>query len=141
MHCTTSTNFSIASHHEGVLDMRITIRSIISTLLAAGFAVAGSAQAAGHSYIPFTQTLNSGGNQGVWLADIDHLGNPPYQITNQLLDGNQSISATVAILDDWTLNPVTHLATNLVPQQFVYGTHGHLYKVNLKTIQPVEQFT
>ena len=121
--------------------MRITIRSIISTLLAAGFAVAGSAQAAGHSYIPFTQNLNSGGDQGVWLADIDHLGNPPYQITNQLLDGSPTVTATVAILDDWTLDPVTHLATNLVPQQFVYGTHGHLYKVNLKTIQPVQQFT
>ncbi|HSN18831.1 MAG TPA: hypothetical protein VLV87_11565 [Gammaproteobacteria bacterium] len=120
--------------------MRITIRSITRALLATGIAVAGSAQAA-HSYIPFTDTLNSGGNQGVWLADIDHLGNPPYQITNQVLDGSQGISATVAILDDWTLDPATHLATNLVPQLLVYGTHGHLYKVNLKTIQPVKQFT
>jgi hypothetical protein len=113
----------------------------MSALLAAGLAVTGSAQAAGHSYIPFTETLNSGGNQGVWLADTSNLGNPPYQITNQVLDGNASISATVAILNDWTLDPVSHQATNVVPQLFVYGVHGHLYKVNLKTIQPVAQFT
>ena len=121
--------------------MRITIRSITQTLLATAFAVAGSAQAAGHSYIPFTETLNSGNNQGVWLADTSNLGNPPYQITNQVLDGNPTITATVAILNDWTLDPVTHLATGVTPQLFVYGTGGHLYKVNLKTIQPVQQFT
>ncbi len=122
--------------------MRISIRSISRAMLIAGAALAATAaQAAGHSYIPFTETLNSGGNQGVWLADTSNLGNPPYQISNQLLDGNPTISASVAILNDWTLDPVTHLATNVVPQLFVYGTGGHLYKVNLKTIQPVQQFT
>ena len=121
--------------------MRITIRSIIHPLLAAGLAFAGSAQAAGHSYIPFTETLNSGGNQGVWLADTAHLGNPPYQLTNQVLDGSQGDSATVAILDSWTLDPVTHQATGVTPQLVVYGVHGQLYKANLKNIQPVQQFS
>jgi hypothetical protein len=122
--------------------MYISIRSITHIMLAAGIALcASAAEAAGHSYIAFTETLNSGGNQGVWLADIDHLGNPPFQITNQILDGSQSSSATVAILDDWTLNPTTHQATGVTPQLFVYGTGGHLYKVNLKSIQPVQQFT
>src|SRR6266566_4166095 len=110
--------------------MRISTRSLMSALLAAGLAVTGSAEAAGHSYIPFIETLNSGGNQGIWLADTSNLGNPPYQLTNQILDGNTTLSATVAVLDDWTLDPVTHLATGVVPQLVVWGQGGHLYKAN-----------
>jgi len=121
--------------------MRISIRLTQRALLAAGLALGATAAQAAHSYIPFTETMNSGGNQGVWLADTSNLGDPPYQITNQVLDGSQSIGATVAILDDWTLDPVSHLASGVVPQLLVYGTHGHLYKVNLKTIQPVAQFS
>ncbi|HEY1773647.1 MAG TPA: hypothetical protein VGH91_10700 [Gammaproteobacteria bacterium] len=123
--------------------MRISIRSIWRVMLAAGVALsATAAEAAGHSYIPFTETLNSNGSeQGIWLADTSNLGTPPYQITNQPLDGSTTTTVDVAILDDWTLDPTTHLATGLVPQLLVYGTGGHLYKVNLKTIQPVSQFT
>ncbi len=123
--------------------MRILSASYLCRLVFAGLALlaAETASAANHFYVPFSLTLNTGGSQGVWLADVDHLGNPPYQITNQLLDGNGTNSNSVAILDDWTLDPVTHLATNVQPQLFVYGTGGHLYKVNLRTIQPVQQFT
>ena len=117
--------------------MRIASRPIIRGLLAAGLmsAAATAAQAAGHSYIPFNIVLNSGGNQGMWLADIDHLGNPPFQLTNQVLDG------VGVVLDDWTLNPTTHQATNVTPQLVVYGQGGNLYKANLKTIGPVAQFS
>lgn len=96
---------------------------------------AGSAAAAGHFYVPFSQFLNTGGNQGMWLADTDHLGNPPFQLTNQVLDGPG------VVLDDWTLNATTHLATNVQPQLVVYGQGGNLYKANLKTIGPVTQFS
>lgn len=103
---------------------------------------ATGAEAAAHSYIPFTEVLNAGGDQGIWLADTDHLGNPPFQLTNQVLDGNSGTGGgTVAILDDWTLNAVTHEATNLQPQLVVYGVAGHLYKANLKNISPVQQFS
>ena len=117
-------------------------RTGLRALLAAGtLAAAGAAQAA-HSYIPFIETLNSGPNQGMWLADIDHLGNPPYQLTNQVLDGPAGASAqTVAVLDDWTLNTTTHLATGVTPQLVVWGQGGHLYKANLRSIQPVQQFS
>ncbi|HEY3645665.1 MAG TPA: hypothetical protein VGM16_10035 [Gammaproteobacteria bacterium] len=116
-------------------------RTGLRALLAAGtLAAAGAAQAA-HSYIPFIETMNTGGNQGIWLADVDHLGNPPYQLTNQLLDGSTSLSATVAVLNDWTLNAATHQATGVTPQLVVWGQGGHLYKANLRSIQPVQQFT
>lgn len=124
--------------------MRTSTRSIVRGLLAAGFMLttANAAQAATHSYIPFTEVLNAGGDQGVWLADTNNLGNPPFQLTNQVLDGNSGTAGgTVAILDDWTLNTTTHEATNLTPQLAVYGVAGHLYKANLKTIGPVQQFS
>ncbi|HEV2110827.1 MAG TPA: hypothetical protein VGT99_05680, partial [Gammaproteobacteria bacterium] len=73
--------------------------------------------------------------QGMWLADTDHLGNPPFELTNQVLDG------TGVVLDDWTLHPTTHLATNVQPQLVVYGVAGHLYKANLHSISPVQQFS
>jgi hypothetical protein len=122
--------------------MRISIRFAQRAVLAAGMALgATAAQAAGHSYIPFTQTLNAGGSQGLWLADVDHLGNPPYQLTNQLLDGSTSVNTTIAVLNDWTLNAVTHQATGVTPQLVVWGQGGHLYKANLRSIQPVQQFS
>jgi hypothetical protein len=122
--------------------MHISIRSAQRAVLAAGVAVcATAAQAAGHSYVPFIETMNSGGNQGIWLADVDHLGNPPYQLTNQVLDGSTSISATIAVLNDWTLNATTHQASGVTPQLVVWGQGGHLYKANLRSIQPVQQFT
>ena len=122
--------------------MSIPIRSTLRALLCAGVALSASAaQAAGHSYIPFTETLNSGGNQGIWLADILNLGDPPYQLTNQVLDGSRTLSATVAILDDWSLNTSTHLASGVTPQLVVWGMGGHLYKANLRNIQPVQQYT
>ena len=96
---------------------------------------AGSAEAAGHFYVPFSLFLNTGGNQGMWLADTDHLGNPPFQLTNQALD------SPGVVLDDWTLNATTHLATNVQPQMVIYGVAGNLYKANLKTIGPVTQFS
>jgi hypothetical protein len=116
---------------------RIGLRALIA---AGSLAAAGAANAA-HSYIPFAETLNAGGNQGIWLADIDHLGNPPFQLTNQLLDGSTSLSVTIAVLNDWTLNPTTHQATGVTPQLVVWGQGGHLFKANLRTIQPVQQFT
>ena len=122
--------------------MRISIRFAQRAVLAAGLALgATAAQAAGHSYIPFIETMNSGGNQGIWLADTSNLGNPPYQLTNQVLDGNTSLSATVAVLNDWTLNATTHQATGVTPQLVVWGQGGHLYKANLRNIQPNQQFS
>ena len=117
--------------------MHISRRSVICGLFAAGLTLSAStaAQAAGHSYVPFSIFLNGGGNQGMWLADTSNLGNPPFQLTNQVLDGNS------VVLDDWTLNPITHLATNVTPQLVVYGQGGNLYKANLKTIGPVTQFS
>lgn len=117
--------------------MRISPRPILCGMLAAGLmlSAANAAQAAGHFYVPFSIFLNTGGNQGMWLADTDHLGNPPFQLTNQVLDGNS------VVLDDWTLNPTTHLATNVQPQLVVYGQGGNLYKANLKAISPVAQFS
>ncbi|HEX4299865.1 MAG TPA: hypothetical protein VH327_03255 [Gammaproteobacteria bacterium] len=118
--------------------MRISTRFTQRVMLAAGVTLcATAAQAAAHSYIPFTESLNSGGSQSIWLADVDHLGNPPYQLSNQVLDGNGAI----AVLDDWTLDPITHLATGVTPQLVVWGTGGHLYKANLRSIQPVQQFS
>ncbi len=115
--------------------MRISPRPIFCGLLAAGFMLSTVAQAAGHSYVPFSLVLNSGGSQGMWLADTSNLGNPPFQLSNQVLDG------TGVVLDDWTLNPITHFATNVTPQLVVYGQGGNLYKANLKTIGPVAQFS
>lgn len=117
--------------------MSITSKSIIRGLLAAGLCLsaANAAQAAGHFYVPFSIFLNTGGNQGMWLADTDHLGNPPFQLTNQALDGPG------VVLDDWTLNATTHQATNVQPQLVVYGQGGNLYKASLKTIGPVMQFS
>ena len=123
--------------------MRSSIRSIVRVMLAVGVALsATAAHAAGHSYIPFTQTLNSNGSdQGLWLADVNNLGNPPYQLTNQPLDGASVSSNNIAVLNDWTLNAATHQATGLTPQLVVWGQGGHLYKANLRSIQPVQQFT
>ncbi|HEV7163885.1 MAG TPA: hypothetical protein VGO35_00670 [Gammaproteobacteria bacterium] len=123
--------------------MRISPRPIWRGLLAAGFMLtaANTAQAA-HSYIPFTLVQNPGPDQGVWLADTDHLGNPPFQLTNQPLDGNVGTNGgTVAILNDWTLNAITHEATGVTPQLAVYGVAGHLYKANLRNIGPIQQFS
>lgn len=124
--------------------MRVSTRSILRGLIAASFmlTVAKAAQAAGHSYVPFTLVLNTGADQGVWLADTSNLGNPPFQLTNQVLDGRGGVNGgTVAVLDDWTLDVITHEATNVTPQLAVYGVAGHLYKANLKTIGPVQQFS
>ncbi|HEV2111284.1 MAG TPA: hypothetical protein VGT99_08015, partial [Gammaproteobacteria bacterium] len=116
--------------------MRITSKNLWRGLGAAALlSAAGGAQAAGHFYVPFSLVLNTGGSQGMWLADTDHLGNPPFELTNQVLDG------TGVVLDDWTLNPATHLATNVQPQLVVYGVAGHLYKANLHSISPVQQFS
>ena len=119
--------------------MRITSKNLWRGLGAAALlSAAGGAAAAGHSghfYVPFSLTLNTGGSQGMWLADTDHLGNPPFELTNQVLDG------TGVVLDDWTLNATTHLATNVQPQLVVYGVGGHLYKEGLRSIAPVTQFS
>ena len=117
--------------------MNRSIRNGLRVLFGAGLlAAAGAAQAA-HSYIPFVENMGSGQAQGVWLADTDHLGNPPFQLTNQVLDGN----GTMALLNDWTLNATTHLATAVSPQLAVWGQGGHLYKANLRSIQPVQPFS
>jgi hypothetical protein len=121
--------------------MRNSIRLAQRALLAAGLALAATAAQAAHSYIPFTETLNSGPSQGLWLADVDHLGNPPFQLSNQLLDGSSVSSENIAVLNDWTLNATTHQATGLTPQLVVWGIGGHLYKANLRSIQPVQQFS
>lgn len=125
--------------------MRIESRTLWRGLLAAALStVLGSATAANHPiYIPFTLENNAGTQaQNLWLADTANLGNPPFQLTNQVLDGPFNGSAgNIAILDDWTLNAATHLATNVQPQLVVYGVGGHLYKANLKTIAPVQQFS
>ncbi|MGE5625820.1 MAG: hypothetical protein ACM3ZT_09765 [Bacillota bacterium] len=101
---------------------------------------AGGAQAA-HIYIPFSDESLTTGNTytGLWLADTGNLGNPPIQLTNQPLDG--VVNANIAILNDWTLNTTTHLATNVQPQLVVYGVGGHLFKADLHAINPVTQFT
>lgn len=114
-------------------------RTILSRLAIAGLALAAAqgAAAATHFYVPFTLQLSSGTYKGMWLADTANLGNPPYQVTNQVLDG----ATGVAVLDDWTYNAVTRTGSNVVPQLAVYGQGGHLYKVNLKAIQPVAQFS
>lgn len=122
--------------------MRITSRSIIRGLLAAGFmlSAANAAQATGHLYTPFSLENNTGTQTtGVWLADTDNLGNPPFQLTNQVLDG--PVIGGVAVLDDWTFNAATHEAVNVRPQLVVYGVGGHLYKANLRSIAPVQQFS
>ncbi|HEX7964867.1 MAG TPA: hypothetical protein VF651_04030 [Gammaproteobacteria bacterium] len=113
--------------------------SMLRRLLAAAVTLllADGAAAANHFYVPFTLTLGAGGDKGVWLADTDHLGNPPYQITNQVLDAG----GQVAVLDDWSYNAVSHMATNVQPQMLVYGLNGHLYKVDLHRIQPVAQYS
>lgn len=122
--------------------MRITARHLRHGFAAACLALllANGVQAAppgSHIYIPFTLNLSGGGSQGVWLADTANLGNPPYQITNQVLDG----SGSVAILDDWSYSNSTHLASNVIPQMLVYSVAGHLYKVSLSSIVPVMQFS
>ena len=124
--------------------MRIEPRTLWRGLLAAALStVLGGAYAAGHSYIPFSLENNSGTQyQGMWLADTAQLGNPPFQLTNQVLDGITNGSAiNVAILNDWAFNATTHQATAVKPQLVVYGVGGHLYKANLKTISPVQQFS
>lgn len=110
---------------------------------AALFSIAGGAAAAGHIYVPFSLLDNTSTFwTGLWLADTGNLGNPPYQLTNQRLDGTVNGSATnIAVLNDWTINATTHEATNVVGQLVVYGVGGHLYKADLKTISPVQQFT
>ena len=122
--------------------MRISSRSLMSALLVAGLAATGSAEAnspSTHLYIPFTLSLNSGGDRGVWLADTANLGNPPFQLTNQMLDGQSTTN--IAILDDWSYSNSTHLASSVQPQMVVYGVAGHLYKMGLSGIAPVQQFT
>ena len=122
--------------------MRISSVPIRRGLAAACLALCGvgSAQAA-HLYIPFTGENSSTGttDTGLWLADTDNLGNPPVQLTNQPLDG--SANSNVAILDDWTLDAVTHLATGVTPKLVVYGVSGHLYKADAANISPVTPFT
>lgn len=122
--------------------MRISSIPIRRGLVAAGLALlgAGGAQAA-HLYIPFSDENISTGTTytGLWLADVDNLGNPPIQLTNQVLDGQ--VNSNIAILDDWNLNAITHLATNVQPQLVVYGVGGHLFKADLHTIGPVTPFT
>lgn len=107
---------------------------------------AGSAQAAGHTYVPFGVLDNTNSFwTGLWLADTANLGNPPVQLTNQQLDGPlsgvQGGSPNVTVLNDWTLNTTTHEATNVVGQLVVYGVGGHLFSADLKTIGPVQQFS
>ena len=56
-----------------------------------------------HFYVPFTLEQSSGTKaQNIWLADTANLGNPPFQLTNQVLDGPYRQRQNVAILDDWT---------------------------------------
>lgn len=108
-------------------------------LAAASLLLADSAYAA-HFYVPFTVELNSGTQaQGVWLADTDHLGNPPFQLSNQTLDG--PFNSNTAILDDWTYNATLHEATAVQPKLIVYGVGGHLFKADLATIAPVQAFS
>ena len=122
--------------------MRMSSVPIRRGLLVACLALLGAsgARAAGHLYIPFTEQLNgTGRDQGAWLADTANLGNPPFQLTNQVLDG--PAGANVAILDDWSLNAITHEATNVKPQLVVYGVGGNLFMADLHTISPVSQFS
>ena len=124
--------------------MRIPSVPIRRGLAAAGVALLCSSglQAAGpssHIYIPFSLSLNAGGNRGIWLADTANLGNPPIQLTNQVLDG--PVNSNVAILDDWTYSNSTHLASNVHPQMVVYGVGGRLYEASLTSIAPVQPFT
>ena len=117
------------------------IRNSLRVLLAAAAVMAAGGAYAAHTYIPFTDqiTTTSQTDTGLWLADTANLGNPPIQLTNQQLDG--PVTANVAILDDWTLNAITHLATNVQPKAVVYGVGGHLFKADLQTIGPVAQFS
>jgi len=121
--------------------MITSIRNSLRVLLAAGAVMAAGAAQAAHTYIPFTDEDRTTGrtDTGLWLADTSNLGNPPIQLTNQLLDG--PVNANIAILDDWTLNAITHLATSVQPKAVVYGVAGHLFKGDLQTIGPVSQFS
>jgi len=110
---------------------------------AALFSIAGGAAAAAHTYVPFSR-INPAGNQwtGMWLADTGNLGDPPIQLTNQVLDGAVSFgTGNVAVLNDWTINATTHEATNVKAQLVVYGVAGHLYSADLHAIAPVQQFS
>lgn len=125
--------------------MRIAARHPWRGLLASALlCAAGSAQAATHHfYVPFTLEQSSGTKaQNIWLADTANLGNPPFQLTNQVLDGPFNGSAqNIAILDDWTYNTTTRFAEDVEPQLVVYGVAGHLYKADLHKIGPVQQFS
>jgi hypothetical protein len=100
-------------------------------------AVSSGASAA-TSYAPFTFASSATGqNQGLWLADAAHPGNPPVQISNQTLDGTTS---NVATFNDWTLDAARH-ATNVQAQLVVYGVGGHLFKVNLSPLAAPQQLS
>ena len=115
------------------------IQTILRGILCvAALCATSGAYAAANINIPFTMNDNTTGlSKGIWLADTTHLGNPPVQLTNQILDGP---SQTIAVLDDWTYDAVNHQATAVHPVLIVYGVGGHLYKANLKTISPVQAF-
>ena len=110
------------------------------TIALLGVLLCAGAVSAAHVYIPFTNVLTeTGQDQGLWLADSDHLGSPPIQVTDQLLDGPATFN--LAVLHDWTLDPATRLATRLTPRMAVYGVGGRLFKVDLQHAGPAEQLT
>jgi hypothetical protein len=107
-------------------------------LAAASLLLADGAYAA-NFYVPFTFQLNPGTQQqGLWLANTDHLGTPPFQLSNQTLDG--PVNSNIAILDDWTYNATLHEATAVQPKLIVYGVGGQLFKEDLATVGPVQPF-
>ena len=99
---------------------------------------AGSASAA-NAYSPFIFQNTSGQSQGLWLADSAHPGNPPVQITNQVLDGQTG--GNLATFEDWTFDAARHLAVNVQPQFVVYGLGGHLFKVGLSPLTASQQLS
>jgi hypothetical protein len=105
---------------------------------AASLLLANGAYAA-KFYVPFTLQLASGNDQGMWLADTDHLGNPPIQLSNQNLDGPSTTNT--AILDDWTNSAILNEATAVRPKLVVYGVGGQLFKADLATLGPVQAFS
>ncbi len=119
--------------------MRVCINSMLRRLLpAAALLLAASAASAKSFLAPFTLSRPTQ-NQGLWLADIDHLGSPPAQVTNQVLDGPSG--QNVAILDTWTTEPITHQAINVQPALLVYGVHGRLYSIGLKALAAPRLFS
>jgi hypothetical protein len=113
------------------------MRRFISAVLYGSLLCAGGASAA--QYVPFTNVLNTGPSQGLWLADSGNPGNPPIQVTNQTLDGPSSLN--IAILNDWTVDATRRVAVNVQPQLAVYGVGGHLFKTSTKTLAPVQAFS